>query len=114
MRLPIAASGRVDTVLNAGGASANSSFVNGIAVAPTNQVQVDTAAVAASDALMGGLRRKATGVLRVATSGGARRNGGLLVTDTGVVVVSVAGDIAGHVAGLPVTSSGELCVETVS
>jgi hypothetical protein len=114
MRWPIDSNGRVLTVLNTGSASANSSWVGGFAMNSSGRLQLDTAVVAGTDSFSGGIRRKSSGVLRVATSGGASRVGGLLVTATGVLVVEASGTPVNHVAGLPVNASGAVCVSTVT
>lgn len=113
MKFPIA-SGLVDTVLNAGAASAGSFYVNGFAVSADNKLQVDTAVAAAGDVFINGIRCKPSGVIRVATSGGDVRNGGLLMKHDGTLIVEASGVPNKWVNGLPLTEAGRLCVVTVT
>lgn len=113
MRWPLA-SGIVDTVLNASTATAGSSFVSGVAISSTNKLQLDTAAVGADVVRKDGIAMKNTGVVYVATTGGTRRVGGFLVTDAGVLVVAVGGTPVNFAGGMPLSSSGALCVSTVT
>lgn len=112
MRWPIA-SGVVDTVLNAGAASAGSSHVAGVAISSADKLQLDTAAVA-NAVYVNGIAVKASGVVFVATTGGVNTIGGLLVAADGALIVEAGGTPALWVGGMPLNSSGALCVSTVT
>lgn len=114
MRLPTASSGLVSTVLNTGGASAGSTYVEGFAVDSSNRVQMDTTFTAADVVRKNGIACKNTGVIYVATSGGTRNVNGLRLTDVGQLIVEEGATPAFWVNGLPVNSSGALCVSSIS
>jgi hypothetical protein len=115
MRWPLNAAGRIETVRSAGGASAGSTHNNGIAKSANGRMQLDTAAVAATDVFAGGLRMKPTGVLLVSTAGAiAAHVGGLPVTSSGQLAVVANGTPAFWVAGVPISANGRVCVATVT
>ena len=113
MRWPIA-SGIVTTVLNTGAASAGSTYVAGFAVNTSNELQVDTAAGAATDVYIGGIRCKASGVVRVSTNAIDKYVAGLPVDSNGFLVVEASGTPDHYVAGIPLNASDAVCVSAIA
>jgi len=113
MRWPIA-SGIVTTVLNASTATAGSTYVAGFAVNPSDELQVDTAAGAATDVWVAGIRCKADGIVRVSTGAIVNYNGGLPVDANGFLVVEAGGTPDHFVAGIPLNASHAVCVSAIA
>lgn len=116
MRWPTTSAGALSTVLNAGGgATAGSSNAKGAAISSTNKLQLDTAAVAATDFFMGGVRAKPAGIARVSTAGAvAFHAAGLPMTSSGQLCVVVGGTPSFWVGGVPISSAGRVCVSAVT